>query len=56
MDKYTFGLLYLYPEEVSDCFVEDLMSECPTDNRVAKYCDYLVNNYISENITFTPCL
>jgi len=38
--KYTFGLLYLDPEEVSYYFVEDLMSECPTDERVTKYCDY----------------
>ncbi|KAL4097709.1 hypothetical protein QTP88_022439 [Uroleucon formosanum] len=29
--KYTFGLLYLDPEEVSDCFVENLMPECPND-------------------------
>ncbi|KAE9541792.1 hypothetical protein AGLY_003783 [Aphis glycines] len=54
--KYTFGLLYLGLEEVSDCFVEDLMPECPTDERVTKYCDYLVNNYISEDSTFPPCL
>jgi len=54
--KYTFGLLYLDPKEVSDCFVEDLMLECPTDDRVTKYCDYLVNNYISEDSTFPPCL
>jgi hypothetical protein len=41
---------------VFDCFVEDLMPECPTDNRVVKYCDYLVKNYISEDSTFIPCL
>jgi hypothetical protein len=54
--KYTFGLLHLDPEEVSDCFVEDLIPECSIDNRVVKYCDYLVKNYISEDSTFTPCL
>jgi hypothetical protein len=41
---------------VFDCFVEDLMPEFPTDNRVVKYCDYLVNSYIFEDSTFNPCL
>lgn len=41
---------------MSDCFVEDFMSEFLTDDRVIKYCDYLVNNYIFEDSTFTPSL
>lgn len=54
--QHTFGLLFLSPDQVSDCFTEDLMTECPTDERLIKYCDYLVDNYISEDSVFTPSL
>jgi len=53
----TLLVYYMWtPKKCLDCLVADLMPECPTDNRVAKYCDYLVNNYTSEDSTFTPCL
>ncbi|XP_050066082.1 uncharacterized protein LOC126555168 [Aphis gossypii] len=52
----TFGLIFLEPEEVSDCFVEDLMADCPIDDKLTQYCDYLTEHYISEDSTFPPKL
>ncbi|KAF0753514.1 Uncharacterized protein FWK35_00012982 [Aphis craccivora] len=54
--QHTFGLIFLEPSEVSDCFTQDLMDECPTDEKLVKYCDYLVENYISEDSVFSPIL
>lgn len=51
---YTFGLLFLNPEEVGDCFVEDLMTDCPVNDKLQKYCDYLTDNYISDESIFPP--
>lgn len=42
------------PEEVSECFTSDLMSICPNDERVVKFCNYLVENYIDNGATFNP--
>lgn len=52
--KTTFGLTYLSPDEVSDCFVFDLMSYKPENELVDKYCDYLLETYIEENALFPP--
>lgn len=50
---YTFNLLFfLNPEEVGDCFVEDLMFECPENEKLRKFCDYLTNNYIFNKNVF----
>ncbi|KAE9524590.1 hypothetical protein AGLY_014640 [Aphis glycines] len=54
--QYTFGLIFFEPSEVSDCFTQDLMAECLTDEKLVKYCDYLVENYISEDSVFSPTL
>ncbi|KAE9537550.1 hypothetical protein AGLY_006573 [Aphis glycines] len=56
LTQACFGLIFLEPSEVSDCFIQDLMAECPTDEKLVKYCDYLVENYISENSVFSPTL
>jgi len=53
---YTFGLLFLNPEEVGDCYVEDLMSDCPENEKLQKFCDYLTDNYISDESIFPPKL
>lgn len=47
--RHTFGLLFLEPTEVAECFVEDFMSNRPIDKRVEKYSDYLLKNYIDKN-------
>ncbi|KAE9525669.1 hypothetical protein AGLY_014196 [Aphis glycines] len=52
--KLVFGLPLLNSEEVSDCFTTDLMSISLDDERVGKYCDYLVDYYIDEGAKFNP--
>jgi len=36
---YAFGLLFLSPEKVGDCYVEDLMTDCPENEQLQKYCE-----------------
>lgn len=52
--RWTFGLLFLNPNEVEDCFVEDLYSDIPQNDKVIEYADYLVENYISDDSVFPP--
>jgi len=52
--KHTFGLMYLNPEDVSDCFVFDLMSDMPDNHKYSQYTDYLLETYIHENSKFPP--
>jgi hypothetical protein len=52
--RYTFGLLYLNLSEVGDCFAFDLYDLIPSDSRVEKFADYLVNTYIDNNSEFPP--
>ena len=47
--KSIMGLTYLCPEEVSNCFVECLMSDELNDPRVFEYADYLLEYYIAED-------
>ena len=34
-----FGLPFLKPDEIEDCFVEDLFSEAPQDSRYEQFAD-----------------
>lgn len=52
--KHTFGLTYLCPDEVGDCFAFDLYSDKPHHPDVEKYADYLLDTYIDENAKFPP--
>lgn len=54
---YTFGLLFLIPNEVFGCFIElhDSLYR-PIDDRVVKYSDNLVDNYMVENCDYFPIL
>lgn len=52
--KYFFGLQFLNPTEVADSFSFDLVSHLPVDPRLTKFCDYLVETYISEDSLFPP--
>ncbi|XP_027848187.2 uncharacterized protein LOC114127990 [Aphis gossypii] len=54
--RNIFGLLFLNPEDVSDCFTDDFMSECPFDERLQKFSDYFVETYISEDCIYPPKL
>lgn len=49
-----FGLTFFSPEEVSDVFVDELMSIVPDNPNVTKFADYLLEEYISEDATFPP--
>lgn len=51
---YTFGLPFLAPDQVGDCFSEDLVAFQPTDSRVIQYSDYLVEHYIDATSSFPP--
>ena len=37
-----FGLPFLPQEQIEEFFVEDIMSEAPTDNRCVKFADYVL--------------
>ena len=49
-----FGLLFLPPEQIEECFVEDIMSEAPTDNRYVKFADYVLVTYITPESRYPP--
>jgi hypothetical protein len=52
--KTFFGLSFLDPEEVEECFVFDIFSEAPESEKAIKFADYVVNNYINKSSTFPP--
>ncbi|XP_050546551.1 uncharacterized protein LOC126908469 [Daktulosphaira vitifoliae] len=52
--KGTFGLTFLNPEDVSDCFVDDFMTLIPEGTAFIQYADYLIDNYISEESKYPP--
>jgi len=52
--KYFFGLAFLKPEEVVDCFIVDLMSIQPNDQRIQEFTDYILNNYIDSEAIPPP--
>lgn len=54
--KLSFGLHFIDPKEVEDCFVEELMTNAPQDDRCTRFADYLVDNYISPNSRYPPVL
>lgn len=49
-----FGLSYLSPENVGDCFAISFSEIQPTSEKLTKFTDYLVENYISEDSLFPP--
>ena len=53
---HLFGLPYLSPDKVSECFVEDFMASLPEENSFSKLSDYLVDTYISEEARFPPAM
>jgi hypothetical protein len=42
--KHLFGLTFLPPAEVGDCFAEDFMCEKPENSKLDQFADYLVDN------------
>ncbi|KAE9533104.1 hypothetical protein AGLY_009532 [Aphis glycines] len=52
--KCVFGLPFLKPEEVFDCFIDDLMTIKPINATVDQFCDYLLKTYTEEDALFPP--
>lgn len=46
--------MYLSLEEVGDCLVEDFFSQEPQDKRLDRFLDYLIDNCVDSNATFSP--
>ncbi|KAE9524722.1 hypothetical protein AGLY_014772 [Aphis glycines] len=46
-------LLYLC-EEVEDCFTDNFMADKPDNSAITEFCDYLIDNYITNNSIFPP--
>jgi hypothetical protein len=51
---YLFGLPYLPPSDVLDCFTDDLMAIKPIDDKIDKVFDYIFENYITSDSRFPP--
>ncbi|VVC33314.1 Hypothetical protein CINCED_3A013266 [Cinara cedri] len=41
-----FGLLFLNPNDVEDCFTSDLIAFQPNDDRIHVLCDYFLETYV----------
>lgn len=52
--KTIFGLPLLAPQEVEDCFVNDLMAVKPIDDRLDQFFDYLLHTYITPTSEHPP--
>ncbi|XP_016663060.1 uncharacterized protein LOC107884772 [Acyrthosiphon pisum] len=53
--KYFFGLPFLEPENVIDCFTDDFLAIQPAENdRIVIFTDYIFENYISPDAMFPP--
>ena len=51
-----FGLAFLDPAEVGDCFAEELMANIPDDQRCLKFTDYVVDNCSLPEALYPPIL
>nr|CAI5841261.1 unnamed protein product [Callosobruchus analis] len=47
--NHLFGLTFLPPAEVGECFAQDFMSDKPQDSKVDQFTDYLVDTYIDSD-------
>jgi hypothetical protein len=47
---------FLPSEEVDDCFVEGDMSEAPDSECCVRLPDFLVQNYVTSESKFLPCM
>lgn len=54
--KVFFGLPFLKPEDVENCFTDDLVSILPQNEKVETFTDYILNTYITPNSDFPPSL
>ena len=47
-----FGLPFLPPDEIEECFNEEIMPNAPSDEKCTEFLDYLVNNYICSDLRY----
>jgi len=47
-----FGLPFLHPDEVIDCFTDDLISIYPLDEKIDIFTDYILDTFILPNLVF----
>ena len=54
--KIFFGLPFLRPNDVYDCFIEDIMPKLPANENIKLFTDYILKTYIASDSTFPPNL
>ena len=52
--KLFFGLPFLDPSEVGDCFAEDITCDAPSLAPYEAFGDYMLNTYITDHSFFPP--
>lgn len=50
--EFFFGLPFLSPKDVTAGFTDDLMTTLPQNDAVVKFCNYVLDNYITECATY----
>ena len=54
--KSFFGLGFLRPIEVEDCFAFDIVAGQPEDRRCARFADYILQTYVAPDAQFPPVI
>jgi len=52
--KLFFGLLFLNPNDVDDCFTNEIIAIQPIDDRIHTFCDYFLETYVLADSLFPP--
>jgi hypothetical protein len=54
--NHIFGFVFLNPEEVGGCFVEDFIVTMSKEEQYQQFAEYLTENYIDSGAVFPPTL
>lgn len=54
--QICFGLPFLNPQNVYNCFTDDIMAIQPQNARVIKFTDYILQKYIKNDAEFPPLI
>ena len=46
--KRCFEMHFLESTEAVECFLEDILLDCPCEQNCQKFADYLVENYVTS--------
>lgn len=52
--KLFFGPSFLSPNDVNDCFTNEIMEIQPIDDRIHEFCDYFLETYVMAGSLFPP--